>query len=111
MTVCEVCWTSSWAPCEAGTPNAVPDKDTGGWMVCQHCQVTEFHREARALADSLAAALEETTQWFHHQHHLFVETSAKRFMDCFVLPCANNKGLVSAYRASKQEAGEGQDEP
>lgn len=36
-TVCEVCWTASWQPCEEGAKNAVLDETTGGWMQCGFC--------------------------------------------------------------------------
>ena len=35
--ICGVCWSTSWAPCEPGTRDAIPDPGTGGWMVCQLC--------------------------------------------------------------------------
>ena len=41
--ICEVCWTSSWQPCEEGTKDAVPDKITGGWMVCGHCVLQDAY--------------------------------------------------------------------
>lgn len=43
LGVCPACWTSSWAPCEENTPEAVkdPHSETGGWMVCQYCAAME----------------------------------------------------------------------
>jgi hypothetical protein len=41
--VCDVCWTSSWQPCEENTPNAV--KDGNGWMVCGYCKLEEAYRK------------------------------------------------------------------
>jgi len=44
MQVCEVCFTSSWAPCPEGTPDAVPDGQ--GWMVCHYLCDIEAQRDA-----------------------------------------------------------------
>src|SRR3990167_1358997 len=39
---CGVCFTSAYAPCEEGTPNAVRDPSIpDGWMVCQMCACHE----------------------------------------------------------------------
>lgn len=36
---CQICWTSSWAPCPKEYPNAVPAGNN--WMMCQMCAVNE----------------------------------------------------------------------
>lgn len=35
--VCEVCWTSSWAPCGDEDKDAVFDSEGGVWIQCQMC--------------------------------------------------------------------------
>lgn len=45
--ICEVCWSSSWQPCEERTRNAVPDKSTGGWMICGFCNEAEHANNLR----------------------------------------------------------------
>lgn len=39
--ICDVCWTSSFEPCDKDFPNAVPDESTGGWMYCLCCRQHE----------------------------------------------------------------------
>src|SRR5687767_3770540 len=51
---CDVCFTSSFSPCEEGTPNAIPDvMRPGGFMVCDHCQLFAAYEKAEGR---LAAA-------------------------------------------------------
>ena len=49
--ICEVCWTSSWQPCEEGTKDAVRDNMTGGWMVCAHCALEETINEQEEISN------------------------------------------------------------
>ena len=36
---CDVCWTSSWAPCEKGTPHAQKLTNGKDWVICQMCEI------------------------------------------------------------------------
>lgn len=55
---CSLCWTSSWAPCEPGTPESVrdPNSNTGGAMICQMCQADRWLAALRASHAMLLAA-------------------------------------------------------
>ncbi len=59
-TACEVCWTSSWAPCKEGTPGAVhdPQNDTA-WMVCQMCSKDAAYVGQATLIEGVLASNEE----------------------------------------------------
>lgn len=53
---CEVCWTSAWAPCPPGTPDAIEDPHApGNWIFCQQCAaegaVYRYHAALLELVD------------------------------------------------------------
>jgi hypothetical protein len=57
--VCEVCWSSSWQPCEERTQNAVPDKSTGGWMICGFCNEIEHANNLRNEIERMKSVITE----------------------------------------------------
>ena len=83
---CEVCFTSSFAPCPEGTPNAVRDpKITDGWMVCQMCDCHE------QLTTAIAAK-EQAEQEITRQQELL-----KMYQDALEqIPCPNCKLYTDA---------------
>lgn len=42
--ICEVCWTSSYAPCPKSTKGSHKDQHGKGYIVCQMCRTDEFIR-------------------------------------------------------------------
>jgi hypothetical protein len=40
-SLCEVCWTSSWAPVPKDYPNSQKVKDKDEWVICQMCEADE----------------------------------------------------------------------
>jgi len=54
---CDICWTTSWAPCEESDEGAVELK--GNWVVCQQCQVEGWNRGHRARVAELEKGLRE----------------------------------------------------
>lgn len=60
--VCDVCWTSSWEPCEEGTSNAVKDPMTGGWMICGFCNENDIANNLRNEVERMKSVLEESVK-------------------------------------------------
>ena len=54
---CNICWTSSWAPCEKGEEEAVQLQ--GGWVICQMCQSEKWSKQHRERITELEAQLEK----------------------------------------------------
>ena len=65
-TVCEVCFTSSWQPCDEGTASAVKDDSTDGWMVCECCRLGALLSEANLEIASLSEVVQSdhNKAWF-----------------------------------------------
>ena len=61
-------------------------------------ELIKREHEREALLARLVATLEETAQWFHHQHHIFAETSPESFYGCSIMPCAGNRAALAAAR-------------
>lgn len=59
--ICDVCFTDSWRPCSAETPNAVPDSKTDGFMVCGYCsqqvRVEKLEAKVKELQEQLREEL------------------------------------------------------
>jgi hypothetical protein len=103
--VCDVCFTSSWQPCEEGTPNAVQDDLTGGWMVCECCRLVEMNRKLQSI---IAARNEQ--ERIENPSHFDVEMMWKKKFDVafgalmeIVSTLENDGGFSRTVQAIKDE--------
>lgn len=58
---CNICWTSSWAPCEEGAEEAI--QLNGDWVICQMCQAERWLVDVRARLATAQAACREFTEY------------------------------------------------
>lgn len=84
--VCGACWTSSFAPCEEGTPDAEPDPNSDGWIVCQQCQVVGWNHALRERVEELERERDEAERALQHE----VYSNHDRFPEA----CASCKGVT-----------------
>ena len=45
MKICDVCFTSSWNPCEEGYTKFAVSDGKGGFMVCGYCELQRAYEE------------------------------------------------------------------